>query len=132
MASTPATSDDAMDPWVEKAVADLAYAARWHNTDRIAGRTRLVWKQRRFVIVSTVLIPGFEMDGSDDYFETQVLGQLHLLPHPLDTIGWSDIGGRYATRESAFVGHKAWCWMLAGWLNHAGRHTVTWQEMTTW
>ncbi len=110
----------------------LARVRRWETPDRIVGRTRLVWKQRRYVVVSTVVIPGYEEFGDDGYFETLVIGHTHLLPEPMDTIGWDDIGGRYNTRESAVHGHRAWCRMVAGWLTHAGRHTVTWQEMTTW
>ncbi len=101
------------------------------DPSRIVGRTVLVWKQRRSVLVSTVLLPWADTYSSPPY-ESLVSGDVDLLPRPLNSIGWSDIGGRYWTREDAEIGHKAWCRMVAGWLTHAGRHTVTWRERTTW
>ncbi len=122
-------SDDGLFPGFD---AVLVEAQQMQDPDRIVGRTRLVWKQRRSVIVSTVLLPWASDYADAPPFETLVIGQTHLLPRPMDTLGWDDIGGRYWTLSLAQEGHRAWCRMVAGWLTHAGRHTVTWQEMRNW
>lgn len=98
---------------------------------RIVGRTRLIWKQKRFVLVSTVGLVRIVTDPTPLY-ETLVGGDTPRLPVPLDTVDFGELGGRYGTFDEAVSGHRRWCQLVSGWLTHAGRHTVTWREMTTW
>lgn len=95
---------------------------------RFLGRTRLVWKQKRAVEVSTVGL--LHLSPKDAAFETMAFGDVHLLPPPMNEVEYGEIGGSYATRNEALTGHRAWCRMIAGWLCFKGRHTVTWQEIT--
>lgn len=95
----------------------------------VLGLTRLTWKTRRSVMVSTVLLPG--PAGTEPEWETMVWGETERLPHPMDTVNFGELAGRYVTEPGALTGHRAWCRMVAGWLAFAGRHTVTWHEEAT-
>lgn len=98
---------------------------------RIIGRTTLIWKTRRSIQVSTVLLP-WPLEPEDIQWETHTTGDVAHLPPPMNEVRFDDLDARYDTEEAARTGHRAWCRLFAGWLTHAGRHTVTWQEKTTW
>jgi hypothetical protein len=98
------------------------------SPERCIGRTRLIWKTRRHVLVSTVGIPSLTLD--EPTFETMVMGDVQKLPPPLDELG--ELCGRYSDVETARTGHWAWCRLVALGLAARGRHTVTWQEVPPW
>lgn len=123
MGYSPFTNEPIYDP--------IVFGDVMADPGRIVGRTRLTWKQKRFVMVSTVSLPRIPEDP-DRVFETMIIGEVERLPGPLNTIDFGNTGGRYDSLRDAIAGHKAWCRLVAGWLMVKGRHTVTWHEETTW